>query len=181
MEEDWSEFSEYYAKYFEVIRRYIMAKLPCSDYTAEELAEDTFLVLQLKWNSISPHTPAVIVTWLYRTAGNKMRDFRKKCRRSPVIVDLDSEAARPFLIKFDEKLGQIDDSHDLQMVLRLIRHSLSESDWDFFVSVYLDDLPTAEIIKKYNINAGLFYARRKLVNKKISKIIDKYYPKKAEF
>lgn len=181
MEEDWREFSEYYAKYFEVIQKYIMAKLPCNDYTAEDLTEDTFLVLQLKWNSISPHTPAVIVTWLYRTAGNKMRDFRKKCRRSPVIVTLDSEAAEPFLATFDEKLGQIDDAHDLQMMLRLIKHSLSKNDWDFFVSIYIDNLPSSEIMEMFNFNSGLFYARRKLLNKKVSKIIAKYYPKNAEF
>ena len=179
MDEQNIELSEAYHEYFNLICKYIAAKLSCDTYIAQDIASDTFYTLQIKWDTITPHTSAVIVTWLYKAADNKIKDFRKKMARTPTFFDWNSPEVQTAIGEIDKKLVQINDEHDYKLLLNHIQRSLSKNEWAFFVSIYVDKRSPDEVMQQFGINSGTLYVRRGRLGKRVQKIILKYFDEKC--
>ena len=161
-----------YLSYFRVICLYIMSKLQCDRYTAEDIAAETFLTLQLKWDTISPRNSGVIAVWLYRTADNKIRDHKKSLARTPMMIDMDSPAAQELRDETDER-AMIDQAIDYQRLLDRIRRALSKKDWALSHAIYVEELSSKDLMQQFRINADTLYLRRSRLKHRLQKIVSK--------
>ena len=172
MHEEEITFDQAYLSYFRVICLYIMSRLPCDRYTAEDIAAETFLTLQLKWNTVSPHHRGVIAVWLHRTADNKIRDHQKKQARTPIVMDAELLSAQELRARAEE-FAEIDREIDFQKLSDRICRALSGQDRALFRAIYLEEQTTEELMKRFGISASTLYLRRSRLKRKLQKILSK--------
>ncbi len=170
MDDQELELSELYQTYFRAICLYVQARLPCDRYRAEDIASDVFFILQLKWNTIHPRTPAVLITWLYRTADNLLRDHRKRAMHSPDVVELESAESMLFAHGSDE-IDIMLQKEDFRRLLHTIKAALSKGDWALFVAKYIEEKTTAEMLAQFGLQPGTFYLRCSRLRGRLKKIV----------
>ena len=78
-------FEEIYTKYSNVITGYCQHTASCSKHDAEDIASDAFVLLLEKWNSFTSHEEKVLVSWLYRTATNKIKEYWRKKKTNTTV------------------------------------------------------------------------------------------------
>lgn len=167
MDEQEMIFDDVYAKYFKVICAYIMSQHYYDYHTAEDLTSEAFYKLQLKWDEICPHTSGVVLTWLYRTADYCVKDYKKQQSRRPEI-DPDPPA-EPELSDHGIEANEVDEKHSYQALLRNIQQTLSQSDWELFVAIYIDELPLETILHKFHLKANTFYMKKARIKRRLKK------------
>ena len=78
-------FEEIYTKYYNVITGYCQHTASCSKHDAEDIASDAFVLLLEKWNSFTSHEEKVLLSWLYRTATNKIKEYWRKKKNNTIV------------------------------------------------------------------------------------------------
>ncbi len=160
-------FEQIYQEHFPAIYALIQSRLHVDHQAAEDITSDVFLKLQLKWDSISPRSPAVIATWLYRAAENTILDYIKKTSRRPIIA-VEPETGFEFSDHGAEAEKTIGDL-DCQFLLDQIKTILTPRDWDLFLAIYVFELPRDELLKKFHLKANQFYLRKLRIREKLRK------------
>lgn len=167
MDEQEMIFDDVYADYFKVICAYIMTHHCFDYYTAEDLTGEAFYKLQIKWEEISPHTPGVVLTWLYRTANYCVKDYKKQQSRRPEIAP--DPPPESVFSDHGIEANEVDEEHGYQALLRNIEQTLSQSDWELFVAIYIDELPLETILHKFHLKANTFYMKKARIKRRLKK------------
>lgn len=167
MDEQEMIFDDVYAKYFKIICAYIMTQHHYDYHTAEDLTGETFYKLQLKWDDIAPRTQRVILTWLYRTANYCVKDYQKQQSRRPEIEP--DPPAELMLSDQGIEASEIGERDSYQTLLRHIRQTLSQSDWELFVAIYIDELPLEALLHKFHLSSNSFYMRKARIRRRLKK------------
>ena len=63
----------------------------------------------------------------------------------------------------------IDEKHSYQALLRNIQQTLSQSDWELFVAIYIDELPLETILHKFHLKANTFYMKKARIKRRLKK------------
>ena len=90
-------YEEAYRRYRTIIEGYCKF-LVGNRYYAEDVTSETFSILYEKWHSLNSHESKVILTWLYRTANNKIKEFYRNQPPEYLNIDDDSDISTPDLV-----------------------------------------------------------------------------------
>lgn len=127
-------FDEAFREFYQAIVGYTNSKLLSEDTCAEDLANECFVLLHLKWNELQSHEPIVIRVWLFRVARNKIMDYKKKKRLQ--TISMDDDAGRERLeMELRRLTGDFDEMEEIQryhMYLADIQNLLTEDEWRLF-------------------------------------------------
>ena len=84
-------YEDAYRKYFTVIVKYSFRQIGNHWFDAEEIASDAFYILFEKWDELNSHEEKVILTWLYRAANHKIKEYVRNKPPEYVSIDPDDE------------------------------------------------------------------------------------------
>lgn len=102
-------YEDAYRKYFTVIVKYSSRQIGNHLFDAEEIASDAFYILFEKWDELNSHEEQVIITWLYRAANNKIKEYFRNKPPEHVSIDSDDEMKRNVIeLKMLENESDID-------------------------------------------------------------------------
>ncbi len=71
-------FDEVYTKHFPTMARYCLSRNGGDRYLAEDAAEQAFLTLFRKWDTLPSHDELFLKCWLAGTCENTMREIHRK-------------------------------------------------------------------------------------------------------
>lgn len=165
MDEQEMIFEDVYTTYFKIICAYIMTQHDYDYHTAEDLTSETFYKLQMKWEGISPHTPGIILSWLYRTASFCVKDYKKQRSRRPEIAPV--PPTEPEFSDHGIEAEEVDEQYSYQMLLRNIQQTLSQRDWELFVAIYIDELPLETILQAFHLKTNTFYMKKARIKRRL--------------
>lgn len=103
-------YEEAYQKYKDVIERFCLSHTDNNRYYAEEATSETFQTLFEKWDSLNSHEDKVLLTWLYRTAINKIREQHRN--EPPAYLNIDDEENQNLIEKRLLEDGSIPDEYE---------------------------------------------------------------------
>lgn len=81
-------FDQAYCKYRSQIERYLQNQYSVSLFDAEDITAEAFYTLFTKWDTFEDHDEAAVVTFLYRAAQNKAKEYHRKQRKVLMIHDV---------------------------------------------------------------------------------------------
>jgi RNA polymerase sigma factor (sigma-70 family) len=149
------------------IKSYLL-KGGLSEDEADELAQETMLMVWQKANSYVPDVAAAS-TWIFTIARNKRTDYFRKTGRMTVqppekFYDLKSEDASPFESFYEQEV-----SGDIEEALS----ELSDEQMDIIKKAYYEDKPHAQIAKETGLPLGTVKSRIRLAMEKLRRSLDK--------
>lgn len=160
------EFQETYDTFYRPVRSYI-ARMVQSDWTAEDLAQETFLKVQRKIDTLSD--PAKLKPWLFSIARNVCLDhFRRTAASkgegadSGILTDLAPLSVQTELER-SEMSGCVREKIDL----------LPESHREVLILGDITDLTCREIADVLGISPGTAKVRLHRARKALKKILEK--------
>ena len=102
-------YEDAYRKYFTVIVKYSSRQIGNHLFDAEEIASDAFYILFEKWDELNSHEEKVILTWLYRAANHKIKEYFRNRPLEYVSIDPDDEIKKNVIeMKMLENESDID-------------------------------------------------------------------------
>lgn len=167
-------FDEIYIKYSKQIELFCQTKTKDCVYSSEEISQDVFTALFVKWDSLRSHAEPVILSWLYRTAKNMIADQYRKRKKIPETISIDDESFQQTVIF--EDMSPFDNCSQLtyEEYMVLIEGQLTSDELVLFRLVVEEKMPMhliASIIEKKPNTVRTRWMRLK---KKIAKILATY-------
>ena len=141
-------FDALYKKYYDAIFRYCLHKLYAdSDKSfAEDIANEAFTKLLIKWHDFKKHTPPILLSWLYKTSDNLIRNYIKKKKREPKFVSYEEYISElensPEQNSYYEKFTNEETSQ--QEYINQIKELLTEKEWLLFEQIVIQKHSIAE-------------------------------------
>ena len=172
---DTLSFEQIYRTYRETIVRYLQSKYSHTHHDAEELADDVFLTLYEKWNTLDIEK-LKLLKYLYETAKHKSQEFyRKKNRQIPTIgfddlLTTDTE----YMTLRDIGINMGRDAPEYQETLQKIKPLLTGKEKEIFEHIFENGekiSTTAELLKisPANVRVRCYRIRKKFYENKILK------------
>lgn len=157
-------FDEVYAKYFTQIQNYCCSKN--TDFqTAEEITQDAFLLLYVKWEALRSHAEPVLASWLYRTAKNLLFGSYRLCKKRLDTVPLEES----FQIAAEEGV----DSLSYEQYMSVLKKELRPKEMILLLLVTEEGMSLPAIAVLLDTNVNTIKARWRRLKKKAAKIITK--------
>ena len=164
---DTLSFEQIYKAYRETIIRYLETQYRHTHHDAEELADDVFLTLYDKWNTLDIQR-SKLLTYLYRTARYKSLNFyKKKHRKLPTISLEEVLTADPEHITLqDIGIDMGKDAPEYQETLKKIKSLLTEKEKQIFEYAFEKEYKMSKIarlmeIKEESVRVHCFNIRQK--------------------
>ncbi len=143
-------YEEAYRRYRTIIEGYCKSQVG-NQYYAEEVTSETFGILYEKWHSLNSHESKVILTWLYRTANNKIKELYRN--QPPEYVNIDDENNQNLIEK------------------RLLEDSSIPDEYDEFVKYEKYIAQIRQILKKKELALFDYIVVKKLNYKQVSNLL----------
>lgn len=147
-------------KYYREIFNYCYVKLRYNKQDAEECAQETFMILLIKWKTLSSIDN--IRAWLYRTSDNVIRNYNRKTNRHTNELSLFDDAEYDINLKYD------DDYYAFELL-----SALSIEGQQLIKKYYLDKATAKELSNKYQISESAIFVRIHRIKIKLRKILEK--------
>ena len=144
-------FEETYKEYYHTIERFCNYQIGYDRFYSEEIADAVFDTLNQKWIELESHEPAVMLTWLYRTAAFKIKEFYR--HKPPEMIEYDEYAQSLIEKKKRESVSTIDEAEELlkyEFYKEQIRRTLKAKERELF-DCYVAGLTTDVIMEQLNI------------------------------
>ncbi len=154
-----SIYRDIVTKYYKEIFNYCYVKLMYNRENAEECTQEVFMILLLKWKTIS--STENIRAWLYRTSDNIMRNFRKKSYRYK------EELSTFDALQGHQKLIYEDDYGTFELL-----SILSMEEQQLLREYYLDKATAKELSNKYKVSENVIYVKIYRIKVKLRKILE---------
>lgn len=154
-----SIYRDIVTKYYKEIFNYCYVKLKYNREDAKECTQEAFMILLLKWKTIS--STENIRAWLYRTSDNVMRNFKKKSYRyKEELSTFDNLQGHQKLI-YEDDYG----TFELLSILSMEEQKLLRE-------YYLDRATARELSNKYKISENAIYVKIHRIKIKLRKILE---------
>lgn len=171
MDQQQMTFDDIYRMKYKLICQYIEQNIRYDADSTEDIANEVFMLLYKKWDTIVLKTEVSLTAWLYHTAEFYMLSHRKKIlRRSKVVVWEDIEEMH---IKDDmDFIDTMLRDEDYRDLLKRIRMALSEQEWELFEAIYIKKEGSVNITQRLDVTSGKLYALRRRIKNKVKKMIE---------
>ena len=164
---DTLSFEQIYKAYRETIVRYLQTQYHHTHHDAEELADDVFLTLYDKWNSLDIEK-LKLLKYLYETSRHKSQEFyRKKRKQIPTISFDDLLTADPDHMTLEDigiNMGR--DAPEYQETLQKIKSLLVGKEKQIFEYVFEKEYKISKAAKLLQMNESNIRVRCFRIRKK---------------
>lgn len=149
-----SIYKEIANKYYNDIYKYCYYKLGYHREDAEECTQEVFMILLIKWKSLSSHEN--IRGWLYRVADNVMRNYSRKSNKYKNELSVLED------ISLNIKYNEDDGAFDILSILTIAERNLLKE-------YYLDKATAKELSVKYKLSENAIYVKIHRIKIKLKK------------
>lgn len=167
-------FEDAYRLLLPRVLQYCLARLTRERAEAEDIAADAFFELQRKWDRISPHSPAMVLAFLYHTAYFKLQNRRRRCDSASNWCDLPEEC----LVAEDCQPGgslAVDADLRLEVLLNEIRRCLSPQDHAIFQAMFVREESPEVVARRYGLSPVALRVRVCRMRKKLREELAEQY------
>ncbi len=166
-------FDDAFERFYETVLRYCVYILNDDRVAAEEATSKTFIVLFLKWDTLTSYDDQFLRCWLIGVARNAIKEVKRERRRNPVPT---SDAALEELLKRKqlETVVEYDSAREQQkyeQYLILLKEKLKPIDFDTFYLLAIKRTSHAEAAKRLHITENALYIRWSRLRKKLKIIL----------
>ena len=167
MEKRENSFDRSYKKHYSAILCFGISRGQ-SRADAEEIAAETFIRLWDRWDEMEGRDDSFIRKWLYVTAGNIIKEYR---RRATLTVPLDEVES----VLTDRENGDAVEEEQFRYYLNEIRRELSGIEWELFQQAFLEQIPYGQIMERMNIRSEVLRVRIHRLRKKLKKLLPRLF------
>ena len=169
-------YEDAYRKHFTVIVKYSSRQIGNHLFDAEEIASDAFYILFEKWDELNSHEEQVIITWLYRAANNKIKEYFRNKPPEHVSIDSDDEMKRNVIeLKMLENESDIDIVEEAKKYDRYIvqfQNRLNQKEAQLFEYIVVNQYRYSQIASLLNISESAVKMRWFRLQMKIRSVIN---------
>ncbi len=135
---------------------------------AEEIAAETFIRLWSNWDEMEGHDDASIKKWLYVTAGNIVKEYRRRQMSTVPLEEVES-------ILTDPESADVLEEEQFRHYLNEIKQKLSEIEWELFQLAFLEQIPYDRIMERMNIRSEVLRVRIHRLRKKLKGLLPRLF------
>ena len=147
-------FEELYKEYYHTIERYCNYQIGFDRFYSEEIAKTVFDELDKKWSELQSHETAVLLTWLYRAANFKIKEFHR--RRPPEPIEYDDEYTQSLIekrMREDASIpDEIEESYKYEAYKIQISTILKAKERELFDCIVEEELTYKQVSQKLKIS-----------------------------
>lgn len=165
-------YDEIYEKFYPVIVKYSFLRLK-DEYYAEEISNETFALLWQRWDTMDFITENMLLSWLYKVAGKKMKEHRRKNPYNYIPIDNSNIRNTPDIhtaIEYEE----IDAAHEdkkYHEYMSEVRKQLPPQDLILFDKVVIQALPYKQIALELDTTVAAIKMRWLRLKTRLRKIV----------
>ncbi len=138
-------------------------------HDAEEIVDDIFTLLYVKWNSFESHAEPVILKWLNITLRNITYNYvRGKNRRARMIAEAEREAV---LLRAEKKKAGSDEEYE--KLIEKLHEKMNENEALLFDCVINKDMTLKDVSVLTEENINTVKSRWLRLRKKLEKLFFK--------
>ena len=160
-------------RYYVTIQRYVARRYSCADYIRDCIVQDVFVRLSAKWNTLESHREISIVSWLYSTAQNVIKEYIKASVKEAITMDVDTEVIEN-IADPDDRLEKSDRDYDYHILLQYIQSNLSPKEWELFNLCYIESVSIDKLKEIYGKNENCIYQKKFKLRKRVQQVIIHY-------
>ncbi|CDE17810.1 rNA polymerase sigma-24 subunit ECF subfamily [Eubacterium sp. CAG:841] len=119
-------------------------------YDAEEIVDDVFALLYIKWNSLESHAESVVLKWLNITLRNVTYSYvRRKNKQARMLAEAEREAS---ILRAEKKSACSDEEYN--KLLEKLYAEMNEAEMLLFDCIINNDmtLKDVSILTEENVN-----------------------------
>ena len=161
---DRAAFAALFVQYAPRLKAY-MRRLGAADETAEEIVQETMLMVWRKAALFDP-TRAAVSTWIYTILRNLRIDMMRRVRPLPPELDAPGEQAEP------AAADDLIDAADRSARLRAALASLPPEQAEVVRLSFFDERPHAEIERALGIPLGTVKSRLRLAMARLRRVLE---------
>ena len=147
-------FEELYKQYYHTIERFCNHQIGYDRVYSEQIADAVFDTLYEKWSGLESHEAAVLLTWLYKAATFKIKEFHR--RRPPETIEYDDEYTQNLIEKRMREDASIPDETEENLKYKAykaqIRTILKAKEREFFDCIVEEKLTYKQASHKLKIS-----------------------------
>ncbi len=170
-------FDDIYKECFSVIVKYCSRHVGAS--LASDVATDAFALLWCQWNELRSHERQVLLVWLYRTAGNLIKQERKKNRMQVISID-DRNVENLVEKRLQETVFEFNPNEEYKRYLQYIadiKPKLNAKEWQLFEYRVVKEYDYRKIAEEIKLSEEAVKMRWYRLRVKLRPIVDKLIAK----
>lgn len=171
-------YDEIYRKFYRVIVNYSYRRVKDKFY-AEEAANETFSLLWIEWQTKSFPNENALLSWLYKTAANKIKERGRDKQAN--YIPLDSENVRNIVdLRAAVDYEEIDPQREEQkflMYMSELRCRLNEEDQKLFDLVIVEKQPYKIVAEELKITPDAAKMRSMRLRHRLLQFVGEITPK----
>jgi RNA polymerase sigma-70 factor (ECF subfamily) len=164
---DWGRLQKIYLP---LIHRWI-ARVPGFGDEVDDLAQEVFFVVIRELPQFERRREGSFRAWLRQVVVNKVRTYRRRQGRRPVVGHDPAEA---FLEQIADPASALalewerdHDQHVLQKLLALVEHDFQATTWQAFLLFGIEGLPPTEVAERLGLSEGAVLKAKSRVLKRL--------------
>ncbi len=165
-------FNNIYNSYYKKIYAFCVIRLDGNTEEANEIAEEAFFTLSVKWDSLNSHSEAALASWVYSAAKNLIHNHRRSVwRNNSRYVSLEE------YIEYGKDVADNTSPFDqitYETYINKIREELSAEEWKLFNYVVIEEYSILEISLILDMKFNAVKTRWHRLRKKLQKILKNY-------
>ncbi len=167
-------YSEVFTEYYPKILKYAYNRLP-DEETAKDIAQDVFVVLWEKFDTLKIQDREEYKYWLYKVASNRILKYYKKRKETVSMNDglevLLGDSSTDTV--FDEVTGENKDFDEFSAVEKALA-SLTEAERELYLMYHVKEMSYSELASYYGTSTAVIGMKIHRLKKKIFKISKKF-------
>ena len=172
MDQQQVSFADIYRAKYKLICQYIRRNIGCDVDSTEDIANETFLILFEKWDTIISKSEAALTVYLYHTADNLMLAHRKKLLRRGKVMSVEP-IEKLEVIEDENFIDEIQEDEGYRQLLQVIKGELTLYEWELFEWIYIKKEPPAKIMEQFHIDKIKLYTCRRRIKNIVKKVDQK--------
>lgn len=153
-------YDEIYKKFYHVVVSYSFHRLK-DEYYAQEIANNTFKLLWVKWDGLDFNSENALLSWLYKVAAFKIKEHKRKKQNDYISLDnsnmrniVDRKAAVDY-----EEIDVIQEEQKYNEYMSEVRKQLENDDLKLFDMIVISKLPYKQIAIELNTTVAAIKMR----------------------
>lgn len=169
-------YDDAFREYYSVIVKYCARRVDW--FSAEDIASNAFLILYRKWDELKSHENKVLLTWLYRTAGNLIKETWR-ANKAEIVSMSDETIAR----LVEQKLQEAEEIDAYEEIIRSeqyvldIKKELKDEEWQLFEYIVLKKYSYRKVAEMLNLSEAAVKMRWYRLQTKVRPIFDRLVAK----
>lgn len=161
-------FDEIYNMYFKRMVQYCYYKSKNCTELSEEITQNAFLELYVKWNTISCHSEEVLVAWLQHTIRNMLANHFRKRKKDPDSISYEEYICNN---QITDKETFFEREYTYEDYMEKIEKHLSPDEFLLFQLFVIEKLTLAQISSFTDTNLNTTKSRWRRLSYKLKILI----------